>query len=199
MEEVIKILEKLRKELGLYADGNKVKQGKAIENLIKRNKELEEQNSMLRKVNKIVDSVTTEDIERTLLEAGEDLKNNYIPKSKIKQILKCRLKKYQEDDDGRYEEKEYLTRGELELVDRYKECSELLKLFCDEDIYKIKLDYIPKSLVEEKIEEIKKYEDVAREQIQAKVIIADSDSLNFGRKQAHGKDIEVLQELLKGE
>lgn len=40
----IKILEELRHELGLYANGEKVRQGQAIENLIQRNKELEMQN-----------------------------------------------------------------------------------------------------------------------------------------------------------
>lgn len=36
MEEDIKILEELRKELGLSADGNKIKQGQALENLIEK-------------------------------------------------------------------------------------------------------------------------------------------------------------------
>lgn len=53
--------------------------------------------------------------------------------------------------------------------------------------------------IKEKIEEISNYEDIAREQIQARIIVADSDSLNFGRKQAHGKDISILQELLDTE
>ena len=38
----IEILEELRHELGLYANGEKVRQGQAIENLIQRNKDLEE-------------------------------------------------------------------------------------------------------------------------------------------------------------
>lgn len=50
--------------------------------------------------------------------------------------------------------------------------------------------------IKDKIEEIRNYEDIAGEQIQARIIVADSDSLNFGRKQAHGKDISILQELL---
>lgn len=53
--------------------------------------------------------------------------------------------------------------------------------------------------IKEKIEEIRKYEEIAREQIGVKIVIADSDSLNFGRKQAHGKDIEVLEELIPKE
>lgn len=85
------------------------------------------------------------------------------------------------------------------LIKRNKELEELLEEKTMRIGFEDKENYIPKSLVEEKIEEIKKYEDVAREQIQEKVIIADSDSLNFGRKQAHNKDIEILKELLKGE
>lgn len=38
----IEILEELRHELGLYANGEKVRQGQAIENLIQRNKDLEQ-------------------------------------------------------------------------------------------------------------------------------------------------------------
>ena len=38
----IEILEELRHELGLYANGEKVRQGQAIANLIQRNKDLEE-------------------------------------------------------------------------------------------------------------------------------------------------------------
>jgi hypothetical protein len=79
-----------------------------------------------------------------------------IPKSKVAEILKQRLKKYQDADDGRYKQ-EYLTRGELELVDRYKECSELLKILCKEDIYKIELDYIPKSKVRVLIEKYRAF------------------------------------------
>ena len=57
----IEILEELRHELGLYANGEKVRQGQAIENLIQRNKDLEqieqehkEENGRLREENKIL-------------------------------------------------------------------------------------------------------------------------------------------------
>ena len=50
--------------------------------------------------------------------------------------------------------------------------------------------------IEEKIKEIGEYSDMARELIEEKIVIADSDSLNFGRQQAHNKDREVLRELL---
>ena len=55
----IEILEELRHELGLYANGEKVRQGRAIANLIQRNKDLEEierehkeENGRLREENK---------------------------------------------------------------------------------------------------------------------------------------------------
>lgn len=50
--------------------------------------------------------------------------------------------------------------------------------------------------IENKIKEIGEYSDIARELIEEKIIIAHSDSLNFGRQQAHNKDREVLRELL---
>lgn len=58
-------------------------------------------------------------------------------------------------------------------------------------------DYIPKQKVKEVIKKIKEILDIAEEQIESKNIIADSDSLNFGRKQAHGKDIELIEKLLE--
>ena len=39
--------------------------------------------------------------------------------------------------------------------------------------------------------------DLANECIEEKIIIADSDSLNMGRKQAHNYDIELIKELLE--
>ena len=53
--------------------------------------------------------------------------------------------------------------------------------------------------IKAKIKEIKKYKDLARDSIEERIVIADSDSLNYGRKEAHEKDIEVLQSLLEKE
>lgn len=79
---------------------------------------------------------------------------DYIPKSKIKEFFTSRLEKYQEADDGAYEQ-DYLTRGELELVDRYKECEEIAKILLEEEIKaEIPQDCIPKSKIREKIEEL---------------------------------------------
>ena len=57
--------------------------------------------------------------------------------------------------------------------------------------------FIPKSKIKEKIEELEKYRNLAREMIEHRVVVADSDSLNYGRAEAHNKDIEVLQELIE--
>lgn len=56
--------------------------------------------------------------------------------------------------------------------------------------------YVSKDKIKAKIEEIKKYKDLARDSIEERIVIAHSDSLNYGRKEAHEKDIEVLQTLL---
>lgn len=58
-------------------------------------------------------------------------------------------------------------------------------------------DYIPKQKVKEVIKKIKEILDIAEEQIESKIIIAHNDSLNFGRKQAHEKDIELIEKLLE--
>lgn len=60
-------------------------------------------------------------------------------------------------------------------------------------------DYAWGNKIKAKIEEIKHYKDLARDSIEEKIVIADSDSLNYGRKEAHEKDIEVLQSLLEKE
>lgn len=142
MEKDLKVLEDLEKRIknDIFFEYPKDVYSKAIENLIKGYKELETENQSYRDYFGTPPCYDNAD---------------YILKSKLAEILKQRLKKYQDADDGEYKQ-EYLTRGELELVDRYKECSELLKILCEEDIYKIELDYIPKSKVREKIEENKK-------------------------------------------
>ncbi len=157
-----------------------------INSLIKENKELKEENSRIKSLDY---TALAEEMEIGLWMPRADIEeyyipierlNDYIEKSELSEILKQRLKKYQDADDGEYKQ-EYLTRGELELVDRYKECSELLKILCKEDIYKIKLDYIPKSKVKEKIEELEE----------------EYQYLGNDNKRVNKMTIEVLQELLE--
>lgn len=118
------------------------------------------------------DNTLTKRTIKQLQKENEELKNKYatfikmsseviansILKSKLKEFFSSRLEKYQEADDGKYEQ-DYLTRGELELVDRYKECKEIAKIILEEEINsEVPQNCIPKSLVEEKIEELNKKE-----------------------------------------
>lgn len=57
--------------------------------------------------------------------------------------------------------------------------------------------FIHKDRIIKKIEEIKKAEKTARECIEERVVIGDSDSLNYGRAEAHYLDLKLLEELLK--
>lgn len=71
------------------------------------------------------------------------------------------------------------------------------KAVTPEMLHKIlRQEYIPKDKIRDKIKELKHYKEIAEEMIEHRVVIADSDSLNYGRAEAHEKDIEVLKELL---
>lgn len=98
-----------------------------------------------------------------------------------------------------------------EEYDKIKEENEILKLkersSIIGNINEIKIEdlepilkpyYISKEVIKEAIKEISRYEECARDNIEERIVIADSDSLNFGRKQAHGRNIEVLRKLLEG-
>lgn len=61
----------------------------AIEHLIKGYKELEEENAMLKKVNKITENITTEEIENAIKEANK----KFIPVSLVEETIK-RKKEY---------------------------------------------------------------------------------------------------------
>lgn len=114
-----------------------------------------------------------------------EIYNRYIPKSKLKEFFSSRLEKYQEADDGKYEQ-DYLTRGELELVDRYKECKEIAKIILEEEINsEVPQNCIPKSLVKEKIEELKEKEQEL------------SDEQGYWGGSDLLAKIEVLQDLLE--
>lgn len=186
MEEDIKILEEyiewVKKE-GIEVCGME-KELLALENLITRYKELEERNRDLEEDNYAYHQLMRMQNEREYRskflkdfqkEYGKNVMPDYdeiyerydkqkkqlensIPKSKLKEFFSSRLEKYQEADDGRYIQ-DYLTRGELELVDRYKECKEIAKIILEEEIKaEIPQECIPKSLVKEKIEEYNKRE-----------------------------------------
>ena len=147
MEEDIMILESecyYLKELGYLKENNHfIRFNQALENLIKDYKEKEE---------------IVEQLDKQMFKFSNEVVKDCILKSKIREFFTSRLEKYQEADDGAYEQ-DYLTRGELELVDRYKECKEIAKILLEEEIKaEIPQDYIPKSKIKEKIEELDKKE-----------------------------------------
>lgn len=61
----------------------------------------------------------------------------------------------------------------------------------------IKEDFIPKGKIGDIIEKISLYKKLAKESIEQGIVIADNDSLEYGRMQAHNVDMSMLQELLK--
>lgn len=62
---------------------------------------------------------------------------------------------------------------------------------------RIKENLIPKEKIVDIIEKISLYKKLAKESIEQRIVIADSDSLEYGRMQAHNIDMSMLQELLK--
>lgn len=115
-------------------------------------------------------------------------------KQAIENLLK-RNKELEKGFNNSAENEVKLTRENTSLKSRIKDLEERIESL----LYDVYNHFIRKSLIKEKIEELKKYRDIAKELIEERVVIADSDSLNYGRAEAHDKDIQVLEELLKGE
>lgn len=63
----------------------------------------------------------------------------------------------------------------------------------------IKEDFIPKGKIVDIIEKISLYKKLAKKSIGQRIVIADSDSLEYGKMQAHSVDMSILQELLESE
>lgn len=62
---------------------------------------------------------------------------------------------------------------------------------------RIKEKFIPKEKIENIMDKISVYKKLAKESIEQGIVIADNDSLEYGRMQAHNADMSMLQELLK--
>lgn len=62
---------------------------------------------------------------------------------------------------------------------------------------RIKENFIPKEKIVDIIEKISLYKKLAKESIEQRIVIADSDSLEYGRMQAHNIDMSMLQKLLE--
>ena len=171
---------------------------KAIENLLTKYKNLKEIEESHRKENGELRERVKELEEKNRIFALEGSKvrlqihieNNYIPKLKLKEFFSSRLEKYQEADDGRYEQ-EYLTRGELELVDRYKECKEIAEIILKQEVKnEVPQDCIPKSVIKEKIDKKQKQLELLKKELQGR-------QTNFVNKNIITGQIQVLQELLE--
>lgn len=91
-------------------------------------------------------------------------------------------------------DKARLQKENKQLKEENEQLKAFVKSIFDENIEE---KYISIDSIEEVIKKIDEAEKCARDCIKEKVIIADSDSLNFGRKQAHGYDEQLLQDLIK--
>lgn len=195
MEEDLKILEVLL----IHSENTLLdEEAIALEHLIKAYKELKEieeshrnENGKLReKVKGLEEKNRIFALEGSKVRLQIHIENNYIPKLKLKEFFSSRLEKYQEADDGRYEQ-EYLTRGELELVDRYKECKEIAEIILKQEVKnEIPQDCIPKSVIKEKIDKKQKQLELLKKELQGR-------QTNFVNKNIITGQIQVLQELLE--
>ena len=103
MEQDIDDLEELRKELGLYANKNKIRQGIALEHLLKAYKELEEENihwkGQYHLENRKYIDLHNKKIDIPIINATEEMLQQYIPKSKIKEKIEELNRKIKYEDN----------------------------------------------------------------------------------------------------
>lgn len=88
----------------------------------------------------------------------------------------------------------------LNLIEKLQEENEQLKnaiAVANKLEERIKENFIPKEKIVDIIEKISVYKKLAKESIEQRIVIADSDSLEYGRMEAHSVDMSMLQELLK--
>lgn len=83
MEEDIKMLEDFIHYLKTDGEYQYTVEINAIEHLISAYKKLEEENKEYRKINSIVNKISSKDIEKVI----KEFNNDYIPKQKIKDIV----------------------------------------------------------------------------------------------------------------
>ncbi len=60
---------------------------------------------------------------------------------------------------------------------------------------RIKENFVPKEKIETIIKKINVYKKLAKESMEQEIVIADNDSLEYGRMQAHNLDMSMLQDL----
>ena len=74
----------------------------AIENLLKENKELSEENAILKRANNISEDVKIEDITKFINKSIEDFNKEYIPVAKIKEKIEELDRIIQDSKTGRH-------------------------------------------------------------------------------------------------
>lgn len=107
----------------------------------------------------------------------ENIYNDYVEELKEYKNILNELERLQKEYERLKEKHKITCELNVGLLENMKEC-------------------IPKQVIRDKIKELSKYRDLAKELIEHKIVVADSDSLNYGRAEAHYKDIQVLKELL---
>ena len=99
---------------------------------------------------------------------------NFIEKSKIKNVGDKNILDY--------------VRENVKLKEENKQQADIIK------------NSVSKDKIKEIVSQIQRCEQTATELIEERIVIADSNSLNFGRKQAHNYDIELIKHsLLEGD
>lgn len=93
------------------------------------------------------------------------------------------LKEYKRNVEKNYKKENKQLKNTIAIVDKLEE--------------RIKENFVPKERIKNIIEKISVYKKLAKESIEHKIVIADSDSLEYGRMQAHSVDMSMLQDLLK--
>ena len=116
--------------------------------------------------------------------------------------LKSRIKAYEESDDNsecgyvlsQYEQEAIdIVLNLLEKQRREIQKNNKYKLYYKE----VNKKYIPKDRLKILKKKIKQYSKEANKQIEESVVIADNDSLNYGRMQAHETDISLIDKMLE--
>lgn len=131
-----------------------------------------------------------EEIEKAKKNINEDIKklnknlhdNSYTEKS---------LEEIRESEKMLMQYIEQLENKVKEQEDKY-----ILEKLAKEEVEELLENSISKDTIKEIIEKIKKAEISASESINECIVVADSDSLNFGRKEAHNYDLTLLENLL---
>lgn len=93
------------------------------------------------------------------------------------------LKEYKRNVEKNYKKENKQLKNTIAIVDKLEE--------------KIKENFVPKEKIETIIKKINVYKKLAKESMEQEIVIADNDSLEYGRMQAHNLDMSMLLEELE--